>query len=120
MTGTARNPDAVKALAREIKAGGGNAESAKVDALNEPEIDNLLKKVVPDNGKLDIVFNGIAVEYSEMGGRPPATEATFEQFMAKFPNLAGMTAASAAIEGLTRAMAIDTHSKHCLPDLKAS
>ena len=66
---------------------------------------------------------------------------------AKFPNLAGMTAASAAIEGLTRAMAvewggdgikvigicsgalmetkrisgwIDTHSKHCLPDLKAS
>jgi NADP-dependent 3-hydroxy acid dehydrogenase YdfG len=37
---TARNLDAVKALAREIKAGGGNAEAAKVDALNESEIDN--------------------------------------------------------------------------------
>jgi NAD(P)-dependent dehydrogenase (short-subunit alcohol dehydrogenase family) len=48
---TARNPDAVKALAREIKAGGGTAETAKVDAMNETEIDNFLKKVVSDNGK---------------------------------------------------------------------
>src|SRR5256886_6672127 len=76
---TARNLDAVKALAREIKANGGNAEAAKVDALNETEIDNFLKKVVSDNGKFDVVFNGIGVGYSEMGGRPPTTVATFEQ-----------------------------------------
>ncbi|MEO6850913.1 MAG: SDR family NAD(P)-dependent oxidoreductase, partial [Mucilaginibacter sp.] len=43
---TARNPDAIKALAQEIKAGGGHAEAAKVDALNETEIDNFLKEVV--------------------------------------------------------------------------
>jgi len=143
---TARNVDAVKALALEIKANGGNAEAAKVDALNETEIDNFLKKVVTDNGKLDIIFNGIGVSYSEMGGRPPTTLATFEQFMApmekicgsqfltsrvaakymkqtqsegtvllltaalsrsKFPNLAGITAASAAVEGLTRVMAAE-------------
>ena len=86
---TARNLDAVKTLAREIKANGGHAEAAKVDALNEAEIDNFLKKVVADNGKLDVVFNGIGVEYSEMGGRPPATVATFEQFMAPMKKLVG-------------------------------
>ena len=143
---TARNLDAVNALAREIRSGGGSADAAKVDALNETEIDNFLEKVVEDNGKLDAVFNGIGAGYDEMGGRPPTTLATFEQFMApmekicgsqfltsraaakymiqsrsegtillltaalsrsKFPNLAGITAASAAIEGLTRVMAAE-------------
>ena len=143
---TARNLDAVKALAEEIKANGGNAEAAKVDAQNETEIDNYLQKVVADNGKLDVIFNGIAADYSEMGGRPLTTVATFQQFMApmekicgsqfltsrvaakymmqtgsegtillltaalsrsKFPNLAGITAASAALEGLTRVMAAE-------------
>ena len=143
---TARNLNAVKSLAQEIKASGGSAEAAKVDALNETEIDNFLKKVVSDNGKLDIVFNGIGVSYSEMGGRPATTVATFEQFMApmekicgsqfltsrvaakymmqtksegtillltaalsksKLSNVAGITAASAAVEGLTRVMAAE-------------
>lgn len=143
---TARNLDAVNALAQEITANGGQAEAAKVDALNETEIDDFLKKVVENNGKLDVVFNGIAVEYSELGGRPPTLVATFDQFMApmrkildsqfltsrvaakymiqsrsggtillltaalsrsKLPNLAGITAASAAVEGMTRVMAAE-------------
>jgi len=151
---TARNEAAVKSLAREINAaagnakttGSGHAEAAKVDAQNESEIDNILKMIVADNGKLDIVFNGIGASYEEMGGRPPTTRATFEQFMApmqkivgsqfltsrvaakymiatgsqgtillltaalsksKFPNLAGITAASCAVEGLTRVMAAE-------------
>lgn len=143
---TARNPEAIKALAQEIKANGGNAEAAKVDALNETEIDTFLKRVVADNGKLDVVFNGIGASYSEMGGRPPTTMATFGQFMApiekicgsqfltsriaakhmiqtrsggtillltaalsrsKLSNVAGITAASAAVEGLTRVMAAE-------------
>jgi NAD(P)-dependent dehydrogenase (short-subunit alcohol dehydrogenase family) len=86
---TARNLDAVKALAQELKANGGRAEAAKVDALNETEIDNFLKKVVADNGKLDVVFNGIAVDYSEMGGRPPTTVATLAQFMAPMEKICG-------------------------------
>jgi len=143
---TARNLGAVKALAQEIKASGGSAEAGKVDAMNEGEIDNFIKAVVADNGRLDIVFNGIGVSYDEMGGRPPATIATIGQFMApmekivgsqfitsrtaakyiiesksegtillltaalsrsKLPNVAGITAASAAVEGLTRAMATE-------------
>lgn len=143
---TARNLEAVRALAREIKDNGGQADAGKVDALNEAEIDSFLKKVVADNGKLDVVFNGIAVEYSEMGGRPLTTVATFEQFMApmekicgsqfltsrvaakymmqsesegtiilfnaalsrsKLPNMAGITAACAGVEGMTRVMATE-------------
>lgn len=86
---TARNLDAVKKLAAEINTQGGNAEAAKVDALNEAEIDQFLKQVTEGNGKLDIVFNGIAVDYSEMGGRPPALAATFEQFMAPMKKICG-------------------------------
>ena len=143
---TARNLDAIKALALEIKTDGGKAEAARVDALNEAEIDDFLKRVALDNSRLDIVFNGIGVGYSEMGGRPLTTVATFGQFMApmekicgsqfltsrvsakymmqtqskgtillltaalsrsKLPNLAGITAASAAVEGMTRVMATE-------------
>lgn len=143
---TARNEAAVKSLAGQIIAAGGHAEPAKVDAQNEAEIESLVKKIVLDNGRLDIVFNGIGASYQEMGGRPPTTQATFEQFMApmqkivgsqfltsrtaakymaatqskgtillltaalsksKFPNLAGITAASCAVEGLTRVMAAE-------------
>jgi NAD(P)-dependent dehydrogenase (short-subunit alcohol dehydrogenase family) len=143
---TARNLEAVHQLAREINADGGYAEAAKVDALNETEIDTFLKKVVADNGRLDAVFNGIGADYNEMGGRPPTTTVTLEQFMApvekicgsqfltsrvaarymmqtqsegtillltaalsrsKLSNVAGITAASAAIEGLTRVMAAE-------------
>jgi NAD(P)-dependent dehydrogenase (short-subunit alcohol dehydrogenase family) len=143
---TARNLDAVKALAQKIKTDGGNVEAAKVDAMNENEIDNFFKKVVEDNGRLDIVFNGIGANYSDMGGRPSTTTASFEEFMApieklcgsqfltsrvaakymmqtksagtillltaalsrsKLSNVAGITAASAAIEGLTRVMATE-------------
>jgi NAD(P)-dependent dehydrogenase (short-subunit alcohol dehydrogenase family) len=143
---TARNYEAVKSLAKELNESGGNVEAAGVNALNETEIDNFLKKVADDNVKLDIVFNGIGANYEEMGGRPPTTVVTFEQFMApiekicgsqfltsriaarymmetksegtillltaqlskcKFPNVAGITAASAAIEGMTRVMAAE-------------
>lgn len=143
---TARNVDAVKELAQEINENGGRVETAKVDALNETEIDVFLKKVASDNGKLDVVFNGIGANYNEMGGRPLTTVATLDQFMApiekicgsqfltsrvaakymmqtqsagtillltaalsrsKLSNVAGITAASAAMEGLTRVMAAE-------------
>jgi NAD(P)-dependent dehydrogenase (short-subunit alcohol dehydrogenase family) len=143
---TARNLTSIKRLADELKSSGGKLEVAQVDALNEVEIDDFLKKVITENGRLDVVFNGIGPTYSEMGGRPPTTAATFEQFMAPFekmcgsqfltsrvaakhmietqsegtvllltaalsrsklPNVAGITAASAAVEGMTRVMATE-------------
>jgi len=138
---TGRNLEAVKVLAQEI-----NAEAAQVDAQDEAEIDDFLKKVTGENGRLDVVFNGIGVNYEEMGGRPATMEASFVHFMApvekicgsqfltsriaarymlqtgsegtvllltaalsrsKLPNVAGITAASAAIEGMTRVMAAE-------------
>jgi NAD(P)-dependent dehydrogenase (short-subunit alcohol dehydrogenase family) len=143
---TARNLEAVQALALDINDRGGQAEAAKVDAMKEEEIEGFVQKVVSATGRLDIVFNGIGASYSEMGGRPPTTQVTFAQFMSpleklcgsqfltsrvaathmiatgsegtillltaalsrsKYPNLAGITAASAAIEGLTRVMAAE-------------
>lgn len=143
---TARDLDAVKALAATLKANGGKVEAAKVDALSETEIDSFLQTVVADNGRLDIVFNGIGVTYNEMGGRPLTTMATFQQFMipmeklcgsqfltsriaakymmqtgtegtilhlnaaasrSKIPTLGAFSAACAAIEALTRVMAVE-------------
>ncbi len=143
---TGRNLSAVKALALEISAEGGRAVPAQVDALNESDIESHVKSVIASNGKLDIVFNGIGASYNEMGGRPPTTVASFEQFMrpiekicgsqfltsrvaakymmesgsegtillltaalsrSKLSNVAGITAASAAVEGLTRVMATE-------------
>ena len=86
---TARNPDSVQALANEIKSNNGKAEAARVDALNEAEIETFLKKVVDDNGRLDTIFNGIGVGYNDMGGRPPATSATLAQFMAPMEKICG-------------------------------
>jgi len=86
---TARNLDAVKALAAEINATGGHAEAAKVDALNEAEIDSCLQKVVSDNGRLDMVFNGIGSYYKDAGSGTPTTIATFEQFLNPLQRICG-------------------------------
>jgi NAD(P)-dependent dehydrogenase (short-subunit alcohol dehydrogenase family) len=86
---TGKNIAAVKALAKEIKAGGGQAEAGKVDALNETEIDDYLQKVVAENGKLDIVFNGIGSYYKDAGSGTPTTMATFEQFLNPLQRICG-------------------------------
>ena len=143
---TGRNLNAVKALAEGIKADGGRAEAARVDALNETEVDDYVQKVVADNGKLDMVFNGIGMSYGEAGVGTPTTAVPLELFLhpfqaicgsqfltsrtaakymiqtgtegtillltpalsrSKFPNMAGITASSAAVEGLTRVMAAE-------------
>ncbi|MFD2146069.1 SDR family NAD(P)-dependent oxidoreductase [Mucilaginibacter antarcticus] len=86
---TAINLNSVKALAKEIEANGGRAEAGKVDALNEREIDNYLKMVVAENGKLDMVFNGIGSYYRDAGSGTPTTMATFEQFMNPLQRICG-------------------------------
>jgi len=86
---TGRNLTAVKALADEIKAGGGQAEAGKVDALNETEIETYLQKVVADNGKLDVVFNGIGSYYRDAGSGTPSTIVTFEQFLNPLQRICG-------------------------------
>jgi 3-oxoacyl-[acyl-carrier protein] reductase len=86
---TARNLEAVKALAKGVKANGGQAEAGKVDALNETEIDNYLQKVVAGNGKLDVIFNGIGNYYQDAGSGSPSTIVTFEQFLSPLQKFCG-------------------------------
>nr|WP_199081809.1 SDR family oxidoreductase [Pedobacter sp. ASV19] len=86
---TARNLEAVKALAEEINANGGRAEAGQVDALNETEIDRYLQKVITDNGRLDMVFNGIGSYYQDAGSGTPTTQASFEQFMNPLQRICG-------------------------------
>ena len=86
---TGRNFSAVKTLADEIKTDGGQAEPGKVDALNETEIEAYIQKVVADNGKLDIVFNGIGSYYKDAGSGTPSTIATFEQFLNPLQRICG-------------------------------
>ena len=86
---TGRNLDAVNKLAREIVSDDGSAIAGKVDALNETEIDSFLQTVVDDNGKLDIVFNGIGTYYKEAGSGTPSTVATFQQFMNPLQRICG-------------------------------
>ncbi|PSL46527.1 NADP-dependent 3-hydroxy acid dehydrogenase YdfG [Chitinophaga niastensis] len=86
---TAKNLNAVKALAEEIEANGGHAEAGKVDALNETEIDSYLQKVITENGKLDMVFNGIGSYYQDAGSGTPTTIATFEQFLNPLQRICG-------------------------------
>jgi NAD(P)-dependent dehydrogenase (short-subunit alcohol dehydrogenase family) len=76
-----RDIKAVKALADDIKHRGGWAEAAKVNAMNETEIDNYLQEIITKNGKIDIVFNGIGVRPSKNSYGIPATEISFEHFM---------------------------------------
>jgi NAD(P)-dependent dehydrogenase (short-subunit alcohol dehydrogenase family) len=133
-------------LADEIKSAGGWAEAARVDAMNEGEIDEYLSKIAAETGKLDAVFNGIGIRVGEGGYGVPTTHLSFEQFLEplrvhvgsqfltarsaarlmietksagtiltltaslsrlKMPFMAGITAACAAIEGLTRTMAAE-------------
>ena len=86
---TAINLKGVEILASEIEANGGCAEAGKVDALNETEIDSYLKKVVEENGKLDMVFTGIGSYYKDAGSGTPTTMATFEQFLNPLKRICG-------------------------------
>jgi NAD(P)-dependent dehydrogenase (short-subunit alcohol dehydrogenase family) len=86
---TGRNLEKLEVLARELRERGGDVEAGKVDALDESAIDDYLWRVVSENGRLDVVFNGMAVEYSEMGGRPATAAASFEQFMKPMEKIVG-------------------------------
>lgn len=76
-----RNLNEVKSLSAEILANGDFAKPFQVDATNENEIENFLKQIVEEEGKLDIVFNGIGIRAKDGGYGQPSTILPFETFM---------------------------------------
>lgn len=65
-----RNRAKVDGLAREVRAAGGRAESAQVDALDEQAVDGHLEAVMAQAGHLDISFNAIGISNVGVQGVP--------------------------------------------------
>jgi len=76
---TGRRPAPVEAVADDIVAGGGSAEPAAVDALDERAVDEHLQSVVDKAGRLDISFNAVGIPDKDIVGVPLA-ELDVEQF----------------------------------------
>lgn len=143
---TARTLAAAETLSAAINSDGGIAEALQADALNEKDIDAVFSKVAADNGKIDIVFNGIGIRPDESQYGTPSTMLTYDNFLkplttivgsqfltsraaakymaqtssqgtiltltsslsrSKIPFMAGVTAASTGVEGLTRCLAAE-------------
>src|SRR5262249_18200516 len=69
----------VEAVAKDIVSGGGSAEAAGVDALDEGEIDKHLESVVGKARRLDVSFNAVGIPDRNIIG-VPLVELGLEQF----------------------------------------
>jgi NAD(P)-dependent dehydrogenase (short-subunit alcohol dehydrogenase family) len=65
-----RTPGKVEAVAREIRAGGGAAEAAVVDVLDEAAVEAHLDQVMGRSGRLDVSFNGMGIPQPGIQGIP--------------------------------------------------
>jgi NAD(P)-dependent dehydrogenase (short-subunit alcohol dehydrogenase family) len=68
----------VEAVAKDVVAGGGSAEAAEVDALDEQAVDQHLQSVIDQVGRVDISFNAIGIPNPKR--RVPLVELDIEQF----------------------------------------
>ena len=77
---TGRNFATVEAVAKDIIAAGGTAESAQVDALDERAVDEHLAAVVKKAGRIDVSFNAIGLVPQQGIQGIPLTELSVESF----------------------------------------
>ncbi len=56
-----RRLESIKNLANEIRASGGQADAAELDALDEKAIESHLDSVIAETGKVDVSFNAVGV-----------------------------------------------------------
>ena len=77
LTGRQRAP--VEAVAKEIVAGGGTAQAAEVDALDEHAIDQHLQSVIDTAGRVDISLNAVGIPDATILG-VPLVELDLERF----------------------------------------
>ena len=76
---TGRRKASVEALAKEIQAHGGSARAAEVDALDEKAVDKHLQSVVDEEGRVDISFNAVGMQFAQVLGIP-LVEIDLEKF----------------------------------------
>jgi len=77
LTGRKRAP--VEAVASDIVAAGGFAETAEVDALDEQAVDEHLESVIAKAGRVDISFNAVGIPGTKFLG-VPLVELHVDQF----------------------------------------
>jgi NAD(P)-dependent dehydrogenase (short-subunit alcohol dehydrogenase family) len=75
---TGRHLAPVEAVAKDVVSGGGSAESAEVDALDEQAVDEHLQSVIDKAGRVDISFNAIGIPNPKI--RVPLVELDVAQF----------------------------------------
>jgi 3-oxoacyl-[acyl-carrier protein] reductase len=86
----------VQAVAEEIRAAGGSAEAAEVDALDEEAVDQHLDQVAEQAGRIDVSFNAIGI-HAVQG--TPLTELALSDFVypiSTWPATQFLTARAAA------------------------
>jgi NAD(P)-dependent dehydrogenase (short-subunit alcohol dehydrogenase family) len=83
LTGHALAP--VEALAKDIVAAGGSAEAAAVDALDEQSVDQHLRSVIEQAGRVDISFNAVGIPDRKIVG-VPLVDLEVEQFALPLTN----------------------------------
>lgn len=62
-----RTPETLRAVAEEIAAAGGTAETAQVDAMDEEAVAAHIDKIVSRTGRIDITFNAIGMNVGDQG-----------------------------------------------------
>ncbi|MFL5574723.1 MAG: SDR family NAD(P)-dependent oxidoreductase [Gemmatimonadaceae bacterium] len=67
---TARDAGRIDALVREIRAAGGSAEAAVVDALDPQAVESHLDRVVGATGGVDVSFNAVGIPQVGVQGIP--------------------------------------------------
>jgi NAD(P)-dependent dehydrogenase (short-subunit alcohol dehydrogenase family) len=68
LTGRHRAP--VEAVAKEVGAVGGPADTAEIDALDEQAVDRHLESVIAEAGRVDVSFNAIGIRNTTLQGVP--------------------------------------------------
>jgi NAD(P)-dependent dehydrogenase (short-subunit alcohol dehydrogenase family) len=69
---TGRDVAAVEAVAKDIVSGGGSAQAAEVDALDEQAVETHLQSVIDTAGRIDISFNAVGIPNARIVGVPLA------------------------------------------------
>jgi NAD(P)-dependent dehydrogenase (short-subunit alcohol dehydrogenase family) len=67
---TGRNLPSVEIAAKGIVAAGGSAHAAEVDALDEQAVDEHLRTVIDEAGRVDISFNAVGIPNAGILGVP--------------------------------------------------
>jgi NAD(P)-dependent dehydrogenase (short-subunit alcohol dehydrogenase family) len=67
---TGRHLEPVEAVARHVVSAGGSAEAAAVDALDEQAVDEHLRSVIDQAGRVDISFDAVGIPATKLLGVP--------------------------------------------------